>query len=225
MPPRISVFPKCYFDDLCAGRMDYLQWLRDARALGRRGHRALRRLPRAARARCGQARAGRARRDGAGLVAAVLLARLHASGRRRAQAAGAAAEGRDRHVGRAGVEALPDAQRAASAWHEPGRRCAAHRRWHPGVARVRRGARRRAVHGEPLQGRQLDVPRVRAGRGRVPRDPRADRSPEFRCAVRPVQCPRRRIRPPCVPGQGRSTASSACMPPIGTSRRVRRWTT
>ncbi len=37
MAPRISVFPKCYFDDLCAGRMDYLQWLRDARALGGEG--------------------------------------------------------------------------------------------------------------------------------------------------------------------------------------------
>lgn len=37
MPPRISVFPKCYFDELCAGRMDYLQWLRDARALGGEG--------------------------------------------------------------------------------------------------------------------------------------------------------------------------------------------
>ena len=28
--PRISLFPKCYFDQLCAGEMDYLQWLRDA---------------------------------------------------------------------------------------------------------------------------------------------------------------------------------------------------
>ena len=37
MPPRISVFPKCYFDELCAGRMDYLQWLRDAKALGGEG--------------------------------------------------------------------------------------------------------------------------------------------------------------------------------------------
>jgi sugar phosphate isomerase/epimerase len=37
MPPRISVFPKCYFDDLCAGRMDYLQWLRDAQTLGGEG--------------------------------------------------------------------------------------------------------------------------------------------------------------------------------------------
>jgi sugar phosphate isomerase/epimerase len=35
--PRISVFPKCYFDDLCAGRRDYLQWLRDAKPLGAEG--------------------------------------------------------------------------------------------------------------------------------------------------------------------------------------------
>jgi sugar phosphate isomerase/epimerase len=35
--PRISVFPKCYFDDLCAGRRDYLQWLRDAETLGAEG--------------------------------------------------------------------------------------------------------------------------------------------------------------------------------------------
>jgi sugar phosphate isomerase/epimerase len=37
MPPKISVFPKCYFDELCAGQMDYLQWLRDAKALGGEG--------------------------------------------------------------------------------------------------------------------------------------------------------------------------------------------
>lgn len=35
--PRISVFPKCYFDDLCAGRRDYLQWLREAATLGAEG--------------------------------------------------------------------------------------------------------------------------------------------------------------------------------------------
>ena len=37
MPPKISVFPKCFFDELCAGRMDYLQWLRDAESLGGEG--------------------------------------------------------------------------------------------------------------------------------------------------------------------------------------------
>jgi sugar phosphate isomerase/epimerase len=35
--PRISVFPKCYFDDLYAGRRDYLQWLREAATLGAEG--------------------------------------------------------------------------------------------------------------------------------------------------------------------------------------------
>ena len=35
--PRISVFPKCYFDELCQGSMDYLDWLRDAVTLGAEG--------------------------------------------------------------------------------------------------------------------------------------------------------------------------------------------
>src|SRR6516165_10072846 len=35
--PRISVFPKCYFDELYAGRMDYLDWLRRAATLGAEG--------------------------------------------------------------------------------------------------------------------------------------------------------------------------------------------
>jgi sugar phosphate isomerase/epimerase len=37
MPPRISVFPKCYFDDLVSGRRDYVQWIRDAVTLGGEG--------------------------------------------------------------------------------------------------------------------------------------------------------------------------------------------
>lgn len=35
--PRISVFPKCYFDDLYSGRRDYLEWLRQAATLGIEG--------------------------------------------------------------------------------------------------------------------------------------------------------------------------------------------
>ena len=35
--PRISVFPKCYFDDLYRGTMDYLHWLRQAATLGAEG--------------------------------------------------------------------------------------------------------------------------------------------------------------------------------------------
>ena len=37
MPPRISLFPKCYFDDFTEGRRSYAQWIRDAAALGGEG--------------------------------------------------------------------------------------------------------------------------------------------------------------------------------------------
>src|SRR5688500_8944219 len=37
MPPRISVFPKCYFDDLTSGRMALEDWVRAAAALGGEG--------------------------------------------------------------------------------------------------------------------------------------------------------------------------------------------
>ena len=37
MPPLISVFPKCYFDQLVSGEMDYVQWIRDAATLGGEG--------------------------------------------------------------------------------------------------------------------------------------------------------------------------------------------
>jgi sugar phosphate isomerase/epimerase len=37
MPPRISVFPKCYFDELTDGRMPFEQWIRDAATLGGEG--------------------------------------------------------------------------------------------------------------------------------------------------------------------------------------------
>jgi sugar phosphate isomerase/epimerase len=35
--PRISVFPKCWFDELVAGERDYVAWIRDAAALGGEG--------------------------------------------------------------------------------------------------------------------------------------------------------------------------------------------
>src|SRR5262245_38130433 len=37
MPPRISVFPKCYFDDFTEGRRSYEQWIYDAAQLGGEG--------------------------------------------------------------------------------------------------------------------------------------------------------------------------------------------
>jgi sugar phosphate isomerase/epimerase len=35
--PRVSVFPKCYFDQLFRGEMDYLEWIRSAATLGGEG--------------------------------------------------------------------------------------------------------------------------------------------------------------------------------------------
>ena len=35
--PRISVFPKCWFDDFLRGERDYVQWIREAAALGAEG--------------------------------------------------------------------------------------------------------------------------------------------------------------------------------------------
>ncbi|MEN3338998.1 MAG: hypothetical protein V7647_2674 [Acidobacteriota bacterium] len=37
MPPRISVFPKCFFDELVDGRMPFEQWIHDAATLGGEG--------------------------------------------------------------------------------------------------------------------------------------------------------------------------------------------
>jgi sugar phosphate isomerase/epimerase len=37
MPPRISVFPKCLFDELVAGEASFEQWIRDAATLGGEG--------------------------------------------------------------------------------------------------------------------------------------------------------------------------------------------
>src|SRR5262249_20165905 len=35
--PQISVFPKCWFDELYQGKRDYLEWLRQAATLGAEG--------------------------------------------------------------------------------------------------------------------------------------------------------------------------------------------
>jgi sugar phosphate isomerase/epimerase len=37
MPPKISVFPKCYFDELTEGRRSFADWIRDASTLGGEG--------------------------------------------------------------------------------------------------------------------------------------------------------------------------------------------
>ena len=35
--PSISVFPKCYFDELVAGQRNYVAWIHDAATLGSEG--------------------------------------------------------------------------------------------------------------------------------------------------------------------------------------------
>src|SRR5258707_14521038 len=35
--PRVSVFPKCYFDQLCRGDMECAAWIRSAATLGAEG--------------------------------------------------------------------------------------------------------------------------------------------------------------------------------------------
>jgi sugar phosphate isomerase/epimerase len=37
MPPKISVFPKCWFDELVRGDMDYADWIRQAATLSGEG--------------------------------------------------------------------------------------------------------------------------------------------------------------------------------------------
>jgi sugar phosphate isomerase/epimerase len=37
MLPSLAVFPKCYFDELCDGTRDYVQWIHEARTLGAEG--------------------------------------------------------------------------------------------------------------------------------------------------------------------------------------------
>jgi sugar phosphate isomerase/epimerase len=37
MPPRVSLFPKCYFDELTDGRRSYADWIREAATLGGEG--------------------------------------------------------------------------------------------------------------------------------------------------------------------------------------------
>ena len=77
MPPRISVFPKCYFDELVDGRMPFAAWLRDAATLGAEGVEHYDGFFSSFTPADVDPIARVLRRDGAGDVDAVLLARLH----------------------------------------------------------------------------------------------------------------------------------------------------
>ena len=92
------------------------------------------------------------------------------------------------------------------------------RRLHRAGAARRARARRRPRAREPLQGRLLEVPRVRPEEGRVPRAARRDPRPRsFRRAVRPVERDRRRRRSDRAAARPSPTGSSACTPATATS--------
>ena len=91
---------------------------------------------------------------------------------------------------------------------------------------VSAGKRRGPRHGEPLQGRLLEIPRIRPEEGRFPGDrQRHFRSRIFRGAIRSLQRHRGRRRPGGAAAGRRPTASSPCTPATATSPRARRWTT
>ena len=94
--PKLSVFPKCWFDDFVAGTRDYVAWVREAPSLGGEGVEHYDGFFKSFAPEHVDPVVARARGDRAADVAAVLLARLHACRRRRAGAAGRAPEGGDR---------------------------------------------------------------------------------------------------------------------------------
>ena len=169
----------------------------------RRGHRALRRVLPLARREGRRSGRGGARGDRAADVAALLLARLHASRRRRAAAPGRAAEAAIDLTLRLGGTHC----RTLSGQRYPGHDA---RR---GIARTVEGlqrsvdyagdARRRPVHGEPLQGRRPGSTRSSPSpRTSSSRFSSAWRLAGLRRPVRPVERHRRRLRPDRVPREG-----------------------
>ena len=203
--PRISVFPKCYFDELVSGQRDYVGWIRDAATLGGEGVEHYDEFFRSLDAEGRRPGHRRDARDRADLVDALLLARLHARRCRRAGAAGRAAEGRDRPLGPARHALLPHAHRAAL----PARRAAprASRRSVECITRSLDYAEKRDVilclENHYKVGDWL-LSRVRAEGGRLPRGDRADRLAALRRPVRSVERGGRRLRSDRVPREGQA---------------------
>ena len=194
--PRISLFPKCYFDPLVSGEMDYLAWIRSARDARRRRARALRRvLPQLSRRRRRSRRSRRWRRPARSSSMLCFSPDFtHPDPAERARQVDAAAGG-DRSRRQARHPVLPHAQRPGAS------RADARATGSSGrstgllpLARVRRAPRRRPVPGEPLQGRHLAVPGVRAAGRHLPGDPRSRRLAAARRPVRSVERDRRRLR-------------------------------
>ena len=93
MPPRISLFPKCYFDELVDGRRSLEQWIRDAATLGGEGVEHYDGWFRSYEPKDVDPIVADHGGDRPDHLDDLLLARLHPPRQRRTQAAGRAAEG------------------------------------------------------------------------------------------------------------------------------------
>ena len=160
--PRISVFPKCYVDELVAGRRNYIAWIHDAATLGGEGVEHY-----------DEFFPSYDERDVAPVMDAMAATGQISSmmcfspdfthpDRDERRAAGRAAEARHRPDGPHGRPALPHAQRAEVSGALDRRRRRPRRRLHHALARVRRETRRGPLPREPLQGRPMALPGVRA---------------------------------------------------------------
>ena len=199
MPLKIAAFPKCYIDQIAGERsMSVFDWIEMARSLDADGLEMydgfFTSLEPSYLDQVGEAIAA------AGFAMPMLCcspdftnpdpdARKRAVDREAELIAGGPPAGRPAH-------GLPGALRPALPGNQPPARARVGRRLHqPGPA-GRPRARHRPGPGEPLQGRLLEVSRIRPENGPVPRAGRVDPRPRsFRSAIRPVERDRRRRRP------------------------------
>ena len=221
MTPRISVFPKCWFDDFVAGTRDYLAWIREAPSLG--GEASSTTTASSARPRRPTSIRGRgARRHGQPTSLVCFspdFTHPDADERARQVERQRAAIDLDAAARRA---SLPHAQRTALPGHDAGRGYRADGRGPVAARSSTPTARRGAVHGEPLQGRHLAL-------SRSSRSPRTSSSRSSGASTRPPSaCSsiRRTLRSAASIrsrfSRRSSIASSRCTPPIAISRRAPR---
>ena len=194
MPPPISLFPKCYFDDLVDGTRSFDSgYGRPRRSAARASSTTT--ASSAASSRPTSIRSC-ALMDETGQITSMICFSpdfTHPDGDERNRQVERQKAAIDLTV-RLGARHC----RTLSGQRHPGMSraegIARTARRHPPFARIRGVARRRPVHGEPLQGRDLALPGVRAAGRHLSRNRRADRLAALRRSVRSLERRRRRLR-------------------------------